>query len=168
MPGLIFKEQEKYFTVWNNKKTILIIVVSICAILLLFLLIANVAVSFNPFDNGGCISVALDKPLMMKADRIIIRVGERQYEITDHDIIRKIIAETKVATNTDLRYPSTDRWIDVYCGNILVRSMMWEDNHNQIIVYNNDRLHWIFPSDDGEGIVHPSSELIAVLEEIIA
>ena len=128
---------------------------------------ANVAISINPFDSGGCISVAFDKSLMIRADKIIIRVDETQYEIADSDVIRKIVSETKVATNTDLRYPNTNRWIDVYCGNILVRSMRWADNLDTIIVYNSDRLHWIFPSAEGYGIVCPSEDLIAMLNAVL-
>lgn len=139
----------------------------ICVVMLLLPLTPNVAISINPFDSGGCISVALDKSLLMKADKIIIRVDERQYEITDNDMIRKIVSETKVATNTDLRYPNTDRWIDVYCGNILVRSMRWTDNIDTIIVYKSDRFHWIFPSAEGHGIVWPSEDLIAMLNAVL-
>lgn len=156
---------------YNGKKTTLIIVISICVIcivLLLLLLTANVAISVNPLDNGGCISVAFDKSLMLKADRVIIRVGEKKYEVTDSDVVRKIVSETKVATNTDLRYPNTDRWIDVYYGSVLVRSMMWEDNHDSIIVYNSDKLHWIFPTMEGDGIVEPSEELIEMLNAILS
>lgn len=125
------------------------------------------AVSLNVFDNGGCISVAFDKSSMKKADRIVIRADEKQYEITDPDVISMIVSETMVATNTDLRYPNTDRWIDVYSGNILVRSMMWADNHDTIIVYNRDSIHWIYPSVDGAGIVCLSKDLVEVLNAIM-
>lgn len=154
----------------NGKKTKRIIVISICVIcivLLLLLLTANVAVSVNPFDNGGCISVAFDKSFMQKADRVIIRAGEKQYEVTDPDVVRKLVSETKVATNTDLRYPNTDRWIDVYYGSVLVRSMRWADNHDAIVVYKSDKRHWIFPSMEGDGIVEPSEELIEMLNAIL-
>ncbi len=150
-----------------TKRIIVIAVCVICAALMVSLFAANVAIGIHPFDNGGCISLALDKSLLMKADKVIIRVGEEEYETTDSNVIHKITSETKVATNTDLRYPNTDRWIDVYCGNLLVRSMRWADNHDTIVVYSSDRLHWVFPSMEGDGIVYPSEELVEMLNEII-
>ncbi len=150
-----------------RNRIVFITICVVCVTLLLVLLIANAAISINPFDNGGCISVALDRSLLAKADRVIIRIGENQYETIDPDVIRQIVSETKVATNTDLRYPKTDRWIDVYCGSSLIRSMRWADNHDTIVVYNADTLHWVFPSMEGHGIIHPSEELIEILNAII-
>lgn len=154
----------------SKKMKWLIVICSICVIcvvLLLLLLSAHVAVSINPFDSGGCVSVAFDKSLMMKADKVLIRDGEKQYEITDPEVIRKIVSETKVATNTDLCAANTDRWIDVYCGDDLVRSMRWEKDHDSIIVYNKDSRHWIFPSMEGKGIIDPSNELLEALNAIV-
>ena len=153
-----------------GKKKTSIIVISICLIclvLLVLFLATNIAINFNLFDSGGCISVALDKSRMADADKIIIRVNERQYEITDYDVIQKIVSETTVATNTDLRFPNTDRWIDVYRDDVLIRSMRWADNNDQIIVYSRDGLHWIFPSLEGYGIVYPSEDLLKTLVSII-
>lgn len=154
----------------NCKKTILALLLSACAVgvvLLVLALTANMGVNINLFGNGGCFSAAFDKSSMKKADRIIIRTGEKQYEITDPDVIHMIVSETMVATNTDLRYPNTDRWIDVYSGNTLVRSMRWADNQDTIIVYNRDSIHWIYPSVDGVGIVYPSKDLIVVLNKMV-
>lgn len=155
---------------FNSKKTTLALLLSACAVgvvLLVLILTTNMVVNINVCDNGGCISVAFDKSLMERVDRIIIRTGEKQYEITDPDVIHMIVSETTVATNTDLRYPNTDRWIDVYSGNILVRSMRWADNHDAIIVYNKDSIHWIYPSMEGAGIVYPSKDLIVVLNAVL-
>lgn len=154
----------------DSKKTKLALLLSVCVVgmvLLVLILTTSMAISLNVFDNGGCISVAFDKSSMTKADRIVIRAAERQYEITDPDVINMIVSETIVATNTDLRYPNTDRWIDVYSENVLVRSMMWADNHDAVIVYNRDSIHWIYPSVDGAGIVYLSEDLVEVLNAIM-
>ncbi len=154
----------------DSKKSKWIIAIMVCVVsiaLLLLLLNANAAICINPFDNGGCISVAWDKALMTKTDRIVIRVGDEQHESTDPAVLYQIVSETKVATNTDLRYPNTDRWIDVYCGTILIRSMRWADNHDMIIVYNADARHWVFPSMEAEGMIVASQALIEMLNEII-
>lgn len=154
----------------DSKKTKLVLLLSVCVVgmvLLLLILTTSIAISLNVFDNGGCISVAFDKSCMKKADRIVIRTDEKQYEITDPDVINMIVSETIVATNTDLRYPNTDRWIDVYSENVLVRSMRWADNHDAVIAYNRDSIHWIYPSVDGVGIVYLSKDLVEVLNAIM-
>jgi hypothetical protein len=138
--------------------------VALCIVLLLQI---NVGVSCNPFDGGGCISVTFDKLPMMLADRAVIRVGEKHYEMTDLDFVRQITAETRCATNTDLCHNKTDRWIDIYWGETLVRSMMWETEHDSIIVYDAGILHWVFPSDEGLGIVDPSDDLLQKLKQVI-
>ena len=138
-----------------------------CLVIVCLLMLIHVDVCFNTRDGGGCISVTFDKLQMMNADRAVIRVGDKSYEITDDELIRQITAETRVATNTDLCNHNTDRWIDIYCGDTLIRSMMWENNHDGIIVYHADICHWVIPSDSGLGIVYPSEALLQKLEEII-
>lgn len=142
-----------------------------CIIILLLLLFLNVSVHFNPFVNGGCFSITFDKLPMLLANKAVIRVGEDSYVITDIRLVHKLTSETICATHTDLRYPNTDRWIDIYCGRTLIRSMRWENLHDGIVVYNvhNDSsiLHWILPTDGGDGIVYPSEELISKLESMI-
>ena len=154
-------------TASNNRSRTRKWILLVCLVSACLLLFVNVAVSFNTRDGGGCISVTFDKLPMMFADRAVIRVGEISYEITDDDLLRQIVSETRVATNTDLCNHKVDRWIDVYCGDTLVRSMMWEDYHDGIVVYHAGVSHWVFPSDSGLGIVYPSEELLQKLEEII-
>lgn len=154
----------------NNKKTVIVLLLSVCVVVLVLVVLTlttYMAVNINVFGNGGCISVAFDKASLKRADKIIIRTDEKQYEITDPDVISMIVSETMVATNTDLRYPNTERWIDVYSGNTLVRSMRWADNHDTIVVYNRDSIHWIYPSMEGAGLVYPSTDLVALLNSIL-
>lgn len=132
------------------------------------LLLLNVAVHFNPFDSGECISVALDKLPMMLANRAVLRWGEKRYEITDSELVRQLASETRCATNTDLCYGKADRWIDLYCGKVLVRSMMWETEHNAIIVYQTDLFHWVLPSAEGLGMVDPSCDLLEALDHVVS
>ncbi len=139
----------------------------VCVIVVVVLLFLNVSVRLNPFDGGGCFSVAFDKLPMLLADRAVIRDGENHYEINDFAFVKEITSATMCATNTDLCSHDTDRWIDIYCGNVLIRSMQWEANHNGIIVYQAGPLHWVFPSVEGKGIVYPSEEFIAKLEAVI-
>lgn len=143
----------------------------VCVFIVLALLLLNVGMHMNPFVSGGCFSFTFDKLPMLLADKAVIRVGDDSYVITDSRLVNDITSETICATHTDLCCSKTDRWIDIYCGDTLIRSMRWEDGHDGIVVYNvyNDSgiLHWIFPTDGGDGIVYPSEELISHLKEII-
>lgn len=139
-------------------------------VLALLLLAINIGISFNPSDNGGCISVTFDKLPMLLAQKAILRMGDKTYSITDVKLVHEIVSETIVATNTDLRYAETDRWIDIYCGNFIVRKIHWLGRHDtphMFIVYNTSPIHWILFSKDGDGIVFPSDGLIAHLEKIV-
>ena len=149
----------------NTKRIILISSIAVVVIGLLFM---NVAVSATPNLGGGCISVTFDKFLMQLVDRAVLRDGNDSYEITDADLIEQIKSETLCATKTDLCHSeTTDRWIELYIGDMLVRQMRWEDEHDQIIVYQADLFHWIIYSLDGDGMVQPSADLTAKLYEIL-
>ena len=141
--------------------------VIVIIVVLIMLLVINVSVRLNPFEGGGCVSVSFDKLPMLLVDRAVIRYGEFNCEITDTDLIDQISSETRCAAHTDLRYPQTDRWIELYIGNTMIRKMRWENNHNGIIVYNASFYHWVFPSMTGDGIIYPSEELIAKLNAIL-
>lgn len=151
----------------NKKFSKKLLCLCVLLIFLLGLLLLNVSLRMNPFDNGGCFSISFDKLPMSMANRVVIYTSDSSVEITDRDLICSITKETSCATNTDLRYEKTERWIEIYCGNTLIRRMRWEDNHGVIVVYHADLIHWIFPSTEGDGIVYPSSQLTAKLEAII-
>ncbi len=147
----------------NGRRKIIII---ICLGLLLVLLLLNVSVEMNLRGNGGCVSVAFDKLPMLLADKVVLRIGEYSYTIDDISVVRQIVSETKVATCTDLRFWEQNAfWIDIYCGDILIRSMKCKSDFTQVIVYEKDALHWIFPTFEGEGMVFLSEELIATLQK---
>lgn len=145
------------------KRVFVIVIIAV----LVGLLVINVSVRLNPFQGGGCVSVSFDKFPMLLVDRAVIRYGEFSCEITNTDLIDQISSETCCATHTDLRYPQTDRWIELYIGNTMIRKMRWENNHNGIIVYNANVYHWVFPSMTGDGIIYPSEDLITKLNVIL-
>lgn len=138
-------------------------------ILGIILILLNVGVCFNPFDGGGCISVTFDKLPMMLANRAVLCVGEERYEINDLSLVHELAKQTCVATNTDLCCKqNSNRYIEIYCGNNLVRRMQWEENHDGFIVYKTGPFHWVLFSHDGNGLAYPSEELLAKLNEVIA
>ncbi len=132
---------------------------------LLFLLL-NVGISFNLADAQGNISVTFDKLPMMLANKVVIREGEQTYETTDFSFVKEITNTTLCATHSGICHGNNDRWIEVYCGPVLVRKMRWEHNHNGILVYEPGPLHWIIGIQD-TGIVYPSAELTAKLEALM-
>ncbi|MBQ7372866.1 MAG: hypothetical protein IJW67_13490, partial [Blautia sp.] len=90
----------------------------------------------------AAISVAFDKQAMRSADRIVIRTGESEIQITDPELIGQIVEETAAATHMKVTCPE-ERWIDVYCGDRLIRSMGWSDCCDTVNVYNSDASHWV-------------------------
>ena len=139
-------------------------------IIVLVLLVLNVNLGFYPngakYSGQGCISVSFDKMLLLLADRIVVRQGNALYEITDRKLIWDVVTESRLPTNAGLRYMQTDRWIEIYCGDLLVRKMRWATalDGDVFVVYEADSLHWIFPEDLSEGQVFPSADLVARLE----
>lgn len=149
----------------NRRRKLLIVT---CFGLLLLLLLLNASVGIHPKDNGGCISVSWDKMPMLFADKAVLRIGEYNYTIDDIAVVRSIVSETSVATCTDLRFWEQNAcWIDIYCGDVLIRSMKCEADFTQVVVYEKDILHGIFPSVEGKGMVYLSEELIATIKKQI-
>lgn len=139
-------------------------------IIVLFLLVLNVNLGIYPngakYSGQGCISVSFDKVPLLLADRIVVRQGDARYEITDRKLIWDVVTESRIPTNAGLRHMQTDRWIEIYCGDLLVRNIRWATalDGDVFVVYKADSLHWILPEDLSEGQVFPPADLIARLE----
>lgn len=155
----------------SQEKKYRIIVGSICAglILLLILFVNFVAVSTEGAftEGGGCFSVAFDKAVVMGADRIVIREGNEVVTITDAELVREIAAEFVVANRTDLCGYQADKWMEIYNGDRLVRSIRWNECCELVEIYEADVAHWVWPSGSGIGQVELSREFMARLDEII-
>lgn len=139
-------------------------------IIVLVLLVLNVNLGIYPngakYSGQGCISVSFDKAPLLLADRIVICQGDSRHEITDRGLIWDVVTESRIPTNAGLRHMQTDRWIEIYCGDLLVRKMRWATalGGDVFVVYEADSLHWIFPEDLSEGQVFPSADLVARLK----
>ena len=158
--------------VWRVIVVCLLVIAAISAYPLAYL-IKNVAICFNPFDSGGCVTIVYDKAAMRAADRVVLCVGEDRYEITDADFVDEITEELMIATHTGLRYAAIDRWIEIYSGDTLVRRMMWAEctDRNGVFIYFEDALHPIYhnyPTDGpADGQIHPSDELVIWLNDVL-
>ena len=108
-----------------SKKKLLLLCVGL--ILLVIVITQFVAVSLSGFTNvgGGCISVVFDKHFVCGADRIVVYEGDQVLTITEESTVRRIASEFVVANRTDLCGYYSDRRIEIYNGDKLVRSIRW-------------------------------------------
>lgn len=135
-------------------------------LLAVIILWSSIGIGCNLNDDDGCFSITFDKFFMNTANRIVLRVGDKSYESTDTELVRKVTSETLLATNTHLcPGVGTHGWIDIYWGPIRVRSMCWTSEG--IVVYEAGVLHWIFTGEDGIGLIHPSGELSRMLTDLM-
>jgi hypothetical protein len=119
------------------------IILLVIAILIVYPLL-NVGFHFNLFDSGGCIAIVYDKAAMRAADKVVLCVGEDRYDITDAALVSWITEEAMAATHTHLRFHEhTDRWIEIYRGETLVRRMRWAEcaDPTGVFVYQEDEKH---------------------------
>ncbi len=123
-----------------------------------------VGIRIAPYE---CITVVFDKYQMKNADRVLIRQGNQCFEVTDRDLVDEITDATLYAERWgQCCDEKTDRWIEVYCGDNLVRRMRWEANHDSVLVYEPDAGHWILGTQES-GQVYPSAELLEKLDTVI-
>ena len=135
--------------------------------------LSNIAIRCTLWANsGGCIAIVYDKAAMRAADKVVLCVGENRYDITNVFLVHWITEETMAATRTGLRYHShTDRWIEIYHGETLVRRMQWAEclDETGVFVYQEDSTHPIYSGYVGpeDGMIFPSKLLVEKLNAII-
>lgn len=153
----------------SSKKKRFVWFIVIIAVTLLLVLNVDVRVKLN--GSGAGIFVTLDKLPMLLADRVVISTDDGRWEITDITLIRQITRETSCATEAYVCcFEEGDRWIEVYCGNTMVRRMRCEENGKGIMVYDAGPLHWIIPfTGDAKpvGLVYLSEEAYGQLNNLV-
>ena len=148
-----------------------IVAIAICAVVLVALFtFIGVRCTFFQNEASACLSVTLDKIAMQTVDQVVITTEDKTVTITDRDFIKKLVQETKVATNGPFGcyFGGT---IDLYNGDQLVRSMKWSTCcPNTVQVYSSSFLHWCFSVEGFEeyGVVFLSDELLEELNAYIA
>ncbi len=148
----------------ERKKVRILIAVGAAVLCLCLAVGLFVGIRIAPYE---CITVVFDKHQMKNADRILIRVGNGCYEVTDGDLIREITDSTLYAqTWGQCCEAQPDRWIEVYQGEMLVRRMGWEQAHDGILVYEPDAGHWILGAQ-GPGQVYLPEKVLEKLEAVI-
>lgn len=122
----------------------------------------------NLNDAYGCVTVTFDTWVMKQADKVIIKADKKEITVTDKSLIRQIVKETTVATNGPVGC-ANDRTIEVYKGDMMIRSMPWGTCCDSVKVYDADAAHWVLltGTKDPSGFVSLSDELIARLNTLI-
>lgn len=149
----------------------IVIAVSILAFLLIGNIVASQFVSFgmaNLSEAQGALSFAFDKKQMQSVDRMVIAADKRTVEVTDRTLLDAVVDETMAATHMDV-HRSEDRRIDLYAGDVLVRSMPWSTCCDTVLVYDTDETHWVISIEGVEdgGCIYLPAKLVRQLNALL-
>ena len=134
-------------------------------VLALLRLILNIGFNGAPLESGGCVCVSFDKWNMLTADRLVLCVGNKQYESADTALIRSVAWESAAGTHNEYCCSHLDDgWIEIYKGDHLIRRMRWIRNHGSL-AYEADPGHWVLFGDEAHAFL--SEDVCAKLEAII-
>ena len=145
--------------------------ISILIILIVFLILSRfIAINNGLFSSAGgsCFAVVFDKNDVLNADRILYQVGNQRFEITDPDTVRKIASEFVVANRAGLCNAQDDRYMYIYNGDKLVRSLRWRCCEEIVDIYEEDAAHWLLPPECHTGQVELSKEFLAYLDDLLS
>ena len=117
--------------------------------------------------GGSCIAVVFDKADVMHADRIVYQVGDQEITITDPDTVKKIASQFVVANRSGLCNAQDDRYMYIYNGNRLVRSLRWRCCEEIVDIYEEDARHWLFPPECHTGQVELSQDFLDYLDSLL-
>lgn len=111
-----------------------------------------IGVNTDTDRGGGCFAVAFDKAAVLGADKVVIRENGMVKTITDKDLVREIASCFVVANSTDQCDSRSGSVWEIYNGDKLVRTIVWNGCcENCAVIYHADLSHWLFPSESGLG-----------------
>ena len=150
----------------------LVLWISILSALLLLtiLLFHCMAVRITAFtEAGGCVAVVFDKHKVLQADRIVLREGDKTVTITDPQQVQELASTFVVANRSALCGYYMDRWMDIYCGDTVVRQIHWNDHEELVTVYESDAGHWVLLSgtDNPKGQIMLSDETVQTIQRLL-
>lgn len=153
----------------SNLKKRRLCILAACVIAVVLIVSQFVAVHIGLFDSGGgsCISVVFDKLSVVTADRIVYRVGDQEVTITDPGTVRFIAKHFVVANKAGLCNTQDNRWMYIYNGDQLVRSMRWRCCEEMVDIYQVDSTHWLLPTECKTGQVELSREFLDYLDSLM-
>ena len=140
--------------------------------LIVFISIVSLFVEINfanPKQSYSCFSVAVDKWAMNSVDKIVFVTPRKSTTITDKQLIRALVKETKVAELSGVGGMYNEYFIELYEGERLVRKIAMNSLFKEVaIVYNEDNTHWIFgPYTTSDGSVELSEDLLTEIETFL-
>ena len=149
----------------QEKKKIMIALVSLCLILLITLS-QNISISGKPWMAGGSVCISFDKWDMLRADKIIIGYCGKTYTVTDPEFVQAFSQETLAGTYSEYCCSNLDDgWVEIYRGNRLLRRMRYIANH-EAFAYEADVAHWVLFGEEGHAFL--SRDMWEKLHEIIS
>ena len=147
---------------------------SICICMISAAIIFLIASQFIGIHNGlfsstggSCIAVVFDKASVMSADRIVYRVGDQEITITEPDTVKMIASQFVVANRAGLCNARDDRYMYIYNGEKLVRSLRWRCCEEIVDIYEEDATHWLFPPECHTGQVELSRDFLNYLDSLL-
>lgn len=134
----------------------------------LFITSQFVAIHNGLFSSvgGSCIAVVFDKASVMGADRIVYQVGSKEVTITDPATVKEIASHFVVANRAGLCNAQDNRYMYIYNGDKLVRSLRWRCCEEIVDIYEKDATHWLLPAECHTGQVELSREFLDYLDTL--
>lgn len=134
----------------------------------LFITSQFVAIHNGLFSSvgGSCIAVVFDKASVMGADKVIYQVGEKEITITDRETVKEIASHFVVANRAGLCNAQDNRYMYIYNGDKLVRSLRWRCCEEIVDIYEKDVTHWLLPAECHTGQVELSREFLDYLDTL--
>ena len=139
----------------------------ICCCLVIFIAVSTrfVGIDANLKMAGGGLCISFDKWDMERANKIVVQVGDKNYTLTDLELVRAIARESVAGTYSDYCCAhSPDGWMEIYRGDKLLRRMDFMSNHGGL-AYDADASHWVLFGEKGHAFL--SNETRQKLETII-
>lgn len=152
----------------RNSKWLRICVFALSIALLLLITSQFIGVHNGLFSSAGgdCIAVVFDMAAVMDADKIVYREGTREVTITEPDTVKKIASQFVVANRAGLCPSQDDRYLYIYNGDKLLRSLRWRCCEEIVDIYEEDATHWLFPPECHTGQVELSRDFLNYLDSL--
>ena len=118
--------------------------------------------------GGSCIAVVFDKASVMGANKIVYKAEGKEITITDPEDVKKIASQFVVANRAGLCNSQDDRYMYIYNGDKLVRSLRWRCCEEIVDIYEEDAAHWLLPPECHTGQVELSREFLDYLDGLLS
>jgi hypothetical protein len=142
----------------------------ICAAVIILIASQFIGIHNGLFSSAGgsCIAVVFDKAAVMGADKVVYKVEGKEITITDPEDVKKIASQFVVANRAGLCNAQDDRYMYIYNGDRLVRSLRWRCCEEIVDIYEEDATHWLLPPECHTGQVELSREFLAYLDDLLS